>query len=285
MRETVYSAAAAGIFDNRSSSRNASFCTGSRHTRGFDLLAQLLDLPRLLVAFPELLLNGFELLAKEVLALVLPDLGLDLRLDLGPQLQDLELLDQDSVQLVHPRADVERLEHLLFGLGRDGRETRRDEVGQLPGLGRVSRKRLQIVGQQGRQGHDLLKVVLDVPLERVDLKAILVLGNFFGQVHVGQDARLGLDDPVELDAGQPLYDETQTSIGQLEHLVDVRHRPNRVQVFLSGLLDSRIALSEHANQLALSHRPVDQTNGALARHRKWHERVGEQDGITERKNR
>ena len=213
MRETVYSAAAAGIFRQPVELAERFFLHRFRHTRGFDLLAQLLDLPCLLVAFPELLLNGFELLAKEVLALVLPDLGLDLRLDLGPQLQDLELLDQDPVQLVHPRADIERLEHLLFRLGRDGRETRRDEVGQLSGLGRVSREGLQIVGQQGRQGHDLLKVVLDVPLERVDLKAILVLGNFLGQVHVGQDARLCLDDLVELDAGQPLYDETQTSIG------------------------------------------------------------------------
>ena len=114
MRETVYSAAATGIFDSRSSSRSASFLTAFGHAGAVDLRAQLVDLLRLLVAFAELLLDGLELLAEEVLALVLADLRLHLRLDLRSELEDLELLDQDPVQRVHARADVERLEHFLL---------------------------------------------------------------------------------------------------------------------------------------------------------------------------
>ena len=80
-----------------------------------DLLAKLLDLLLLVVVFAELLLDRLELLAQEVLALVLADFRLHLRLDLRPELEDLELLDEDPVQAVHPRAHVERVEHLLLG--------------------------------------------------------------------------------------------------------------------------------------------------------------------------
>ena len=108
MRATVYSAAAAGIFESRSSSRSASFLTSSGMPGGFDLLAELVDLLGLVVALAELLLDRLHLLAQEVLALVLADLRLHLRLDLRAELEDLELLGQDAVELGHPLADVER---------------------------------------------------------------------------------------------------------------------------------------------------------------------------------
>jgi hypothetical protein len=58
VRETVYSAAAAGIFDRRSSSRSASFLDASGMPR-LDLLGELFDLLGLIVAFAELLLIAF----------------------------------------------------------------------------------------------------------------------------------------------------------------------------------------------------------------------------------
>ena len=170
----MYSAAATGIFDSRSSSRSASFLTAVGHAGRVDLVAQLVDLLGLLVAFAELLLDRLHLLAQEVLALVLADLGLHLRLDLRAELEHLELLDQDPVELVHARADVERLEHLLLHRRADRGQARRDEVGELARIGDVAGERLQIVGQQRRQRHDLLEVALDVPLQRVDLEVILV---------------------------------------------------------------------------------------------------------------
>ena len=114
VRDTVYSAAATGIFDSRSSSRSASFFTASGMPAASIFALQLLDLLRLVVALAQLLLDRLELLAQEVVALVLADLRLHLRLDLRPELEDLELLDQDPVQQVHARAHVERLEHLLL---------------------------------------------------------------------------------------------------------------------------------------------------------------------------
>ncbi len=62
----------------------------------FDLGAKLLDFLGLVVAFAELALNGLELLAQEIIALVFADLGLHLRLDLRSELEDFELLDQQA---------------------------------------------------------------------------------------------------------------------------------------------------------------------------------------------
>ena len=144
------------------------------HAGRVDLGAQLVDFLGLLVALAELLLDRLQLLAQEVLALVLADLRLHLRLDLRAELEDLELLDQDPVERVHPGADVERLEHLLLDRRADGREARGDEVGQLARVGDVGGQRLQVVRQQRRQRHHLLEVALDVALQRVDLEVILV---------------------------------------------------------------------------------------------------------------
>ena len=146
------------------------------HARRLDLLGELLDLLRLIVAFAELLLNRLHLLAQEVVALVLADLGLHLRLDLRAELEDLELLDQDAVQVVHAGADVERLEDFLLHRRADGRQRRGDEIGQPARLGDVHRQRLQIVGQERRQRDDLLEVRLDVAGERVDFEPIGVVG-------------------------------------------------------------------------------------------------------------
>ena len=170
----MYSAAATGIRDRRSSSRAASFLTASGIPRRFDLLAELLDLLLLVVAFAQLLLDRLHLLAQEVVALVLADLRLHLGLDLRPELEDLELLDQDPVQAVHPGADVERVEHLLLDRRADGAQARRDEVGEAAGLLDVDGKRLQIVGEQRRQRDDLLEVALDVAQQRVDLEVVVV---------------------------------------------------------------------------------------------------------------
>ena len=48
----------------------------------------------------------------------------------------------------------------------------------LPGSVMFARQRLQIVGQQRRQRHDLLEVALDVPLQRINLEVIFVAQDF-----------------------------------------------------------------------------------------------------------
>ena len=100
-----------------------------RQTRGLDLLAQLVRLGRLLVDLAELLLDRLELLAQEVLALALLHLGLDLRLDLRADRDQLELPREQLGQAPEALRQVQLLEDLLL-LVRAQPERARDHVGQ-----------------------------------------------------------------------------------------------------------------------------------------------------------
>ena len=97
--------------------------------------------------------------------------------------------------------------------------------------------------------------------------------------------RLRRDDLVERDAREPLHDQAQAAVGQLEHLVDVRRRADGVQVGLARLLDRRIALREDRDQLPVRNRIVDEAHRALARDGERHERVRKEHRVAKRKNR
>ena len=256
-----------------------------RHAHGFDLLGQLLDFLRLVVAFSELLLNGLQLFAEEVIALVLADFGLHLRLNLRSELEHFELLDEDAVQVVHPCADVERLEDVLFDRRADRRKRRSNEVGQAARLADVRCERLEIVGQERRQRHHLLEVRLDVAGERVDLERIRFGRPFDGRRDLRAEVRMCGDDLVEREPRQTLDDEPQTAVRQLEHLVDVRRRADGVQIRLPRLFDRGVPLGEDGDEFAVRDRVVNQTDGAFARDSKRHERIGKKDGVPQRQNR
>ena len=90
-------------------------CLG--HAGGLDLLAQLGDLGLLRVVLAELALDGLQLLAQDVLALALVELGLDLGLDAALELEDLDLAGQERGDELEALDDVEGLEQLLALLG------------------------------------------------------------------------------------------------------------------------------------------------------------------------
>ena len=99
--------------------------------------------------------------------------------------------------------------------------------------------------------------------------------------------RYGLrrDDLVERQAREPLDDQPQAAVGQLEHLVDVRRRADAVQIVLRRLLDRRVALREDRDQLAVGDRVVDEADGALARHGQRHERIRKEHRVPKRQDR
>jgi hypothetical protein len=106
-----------------------------------------------LVTFAQFVLNGLELLAQEVLALVLVHLGLDLILDLGTQLQDLQLAVHEPGQSPQPLGDLRFFKQflLLFGLKAHGGG---DEVPKRRRVFDVGRGHLQLVGQIRHQLDD-----------------------------------------------------------------------------------------------------------------------------------
>ena len=121
--------------------------------------------------------------------------------------------------------------------------------------------------------------------KRVDLQPIRVVGVFGRRAHAGAKIGLRRQDLLEGQASESLDNQAQAAVGQLEHLVDVRGRADRVQVGLPRLFDRRIALREHGDQLAVGDRVVDQPHGALASHRQRHEGIRKQDRVPQRQNR
>ena len=280
----MYSAAATGIFDEAIELAQRFLADRVRHADGVDLGAQLVDLLGLIVALAKLLLDRLQLLAQEVLALVLADFRLHLRLDLRAELEDLELLDQQAVERIHPRPDVERLQDLLLHRGPERRQARGDEVGELAGIRDVAGERLQVIREQRRQGNDALEVALDVALERVDLEVVLVAQQFVRLAHGGAQVGAGLHHSLELDAAEALDDQPQAAVGQLEHLVNVRRRADRIEVVLDRFFGRRLALREDADHAAGGGRLVDEADRGFARDGQRHERVGEQNRVAQRQH-
>ena len=92
-------------------------------------------------------------------------------------------------------------------------------------------------------------------------------------------------DFVESKPREPLDDQSQAAVGQLEHLVDVGRGADGVQVRLGGFVDRRVALREHRDQLAVGNRVVDEPHGALAGDGQRHERIGKEDRVAKREDR
>ena len=130
---TLVSADCGGIFSRRPSSLSAFSATCSGMLGLADLGGVLVDLGLDLVVLAELLLDRLELLAQEVLALRLGHLLLDAVLDLGAELEDLELLLQEARRRLEAHARVERVEDDLLLVDLEV-EVERDEVAETPGL-------------------------------------------------------------------------------------------------------------------------------------------------------
>ena len=254
------------------------------HAGGVDPLAQLVELAGVILVVAQFLVDRFELLAEEVLALVLADFRLHLGLNLRSDLEDLELLDQEPMQHEQSIVNVGRFEQFLFDLGRERAEARRDEVGEAAGLGDVRCEAVQIVRKNGRELHDLLECRADVALQRVDFGRIFRLEERRRFGDGAAQVRLRGHDPIERDTRQPLHDQSQAAVRQFEHLVNMRERADGVKIRLRRVVDGRIPLREDADHRTGRDRVVDQLHRRFAGDRERHERIGKQDRVAQRQH-
>ena len=151
---TGYSALCGEMLPRRSSSRRAALSASSGSASSSIFCAELVDLRLLLVGLAELLLDGAQLLAQEVLALALVDLAAHVALDLGAELQDVELAREDADELAHALLDVVLLEQRLLVLRLDAHGAG-DEEGERPRLLDVGRGHLELFGQVRHERDDL----------------------------------------------------------------------------------------------------------------------------------
>src|SRR4051794_24769481 len=246
-----------------------------------ELVAQVAGLFGGLVELPELLLDGLELLAQHVLALALVDLRLDLGLDLGADRDPLELARQRLGQAPQPAADVDLLQQRLLLLQRQAQRAG-DEMAERARVVDVGNRELQLLGQVGHLLDDPAERLLDVARQRGQLGRL---------VHdVGQLADLGdevgrLADPVgELDALGALDQDAQRPVGDLEHPRDRADDADVVELLGAGRLELGVARGDHDQQAVAGEHVVDEPDGALLADGQRRQRVGERDGLAQRKH-
>src|SRR4051794_12390562 len=246
-----------------------------------ELVAQVAGLFGGLVELPELLLDGLELLAQHVLALALVDLRLDLGLDLGADRDHLELAGQRLGQAPQPAADVDLLQQRLLLLQRQAQRAG-DEMAERARVVHVGDRELQLLGQVGHLLDDPAERLLDVARQRGQLGRLLH--------DVGQLADLGdevgrLADPVgELDALCALDQDAQRPVGDLEHPRDRADDADVVELLGAGRLELGVARGDHDQQAVAGEHVVDEPDGALLADGQRRQRVGERDGLAQRKH-
>ena len=174
---TPCSAAAGGSFSSRESSRSAALRACSGRSAASIRSRSSSDFGLLLVFLPQLVLDRFQLLAQEELALALVDLRLHLGLDLGPQLDHLQLAGEDAGEVAQPLGDVDLFQQLLLLLDADPQGAG-DQVAERRRVVDVGDRHLQLLRQVGDLLDDFREGALDVAGQGLELGA--------GLDHVGQ---------------------------------------------------------------------------------------------------
>ena len=195
---------------------------------GLDLLLELLVIGGLRVGRDaELLLDRLELLAEEILALVLLDAPVDLGLYLLLDAQELLLLLDEHEYLLHALADVLDLEDPLL-VGLVDVQDARDEVRDLPGLVDIDHVEAHLLGEKGIVLRDLFHLADERARERLHLEGIGVL---VLEIIDDGDHRVpfvnGLADPVSLQGRNENVDAT---VGKVDLLDDARDGPDLAEV-------------------------------------------------------
>ena len=197
---------------------------------------------------------------RKILALALVDLGLDLRLDLGAELDHLELAGEDLGEAAQPAGDVDRLEQLLLLLGRDAQGAG-DQVGEGRGLVEVGDGQLELLGQVGDRLDDLGEGALDVAGERLEL------GRGLEHVRHGLDPRhqVGLLAHVVADADPlgALDQDAKGAVGHLHHPGDGPGDADVVEVVGAGRVVLGVPRGDHRQHPVAGEDVVDEVDRAL----------------------
>ncbi len=254
------------------------------HPGGFDLLAELFNV-LLLVEFAQLLLDRLHLLAQVVLALALRHLVLNVGLDFRPELLELDLARQLPVQTLQAAPQIEALEQFLLLGRRERRQVGGDEVRQAARIVDVHDHRLEVVRKHGRELNHLLEQRGHAADQRVKVRLLLAGHNVVERLHAGAQVGLHLDDFLDGDSLQALHEDEKALAGQLDDLVNVGRGSDLVEVNRLRVVDARVALGDHADELVLLlAQVVNQLQRAFPTHRERQNGVREQHRIANRQN-
>ena len=228
-------------------------------------------------------MDGLHLLAQVVLPLRLLDLVLHLGLNLRTQLLDLKLLGQVTVNHLQSALHVISFEDLLFVFGRKKWQGRGDKIHQTARLVDVDGHGLQLVGERGRSGYDLLEQGKHIALKGLNLRRLLWL-HVRQRLHVRSQKGRELCKFLELGPLQALCKHKQALVGHLHNLVNGRERTNTVEVGRLGSIHPSFTLGHHEDGFLLP-QGINELDGALPSDSKWQDSMGKQHRIPHRQDR
>ena len=254
-----------------------------RHAGGLNLPPECIDLLRAVVGVAQLLLDRLHLLAQVVLALSLRHLGLDFRLDLRPELQNLGLLRESGHEPLQALGDSDGLEQLLPEGRRKCRQRPGDQVRERARPFRGAEDARKLVGQRRGERDDLLEEAGSRPRERFDLEGRR--GRLVGKTLNPRPEKRGLLDGVgDTEPHKPLNDEAQGAVGLLQRLLDDGRGPDRVKPLSTGRVLRRIALHDGADDSAALERLLDEPDRRGPADRERHHRLRKDHRPAQRQN-
>jgi hypothetical protein len=236
------------------------------------------------VGLAELLLDRLELLAEQVLALRLVELALDLRRDLALNLEERDLVLEELVHGPQALLEVHRLQDLLRLFRLKG-EVGRNQI-------REARPVLERRGDQ----HDLrgdrlaeLDNLLEVGPHGAQEGLQLEIAGGRGGLLEARDARaqewLLLHEVLDSRACQPLDEDPDAVVGQLDHPHDPRHGPHLVEVLRGGVLLVGVLLGKQQEEPVLRQRLVHRRDRPVPADRQRHHHEWEHHRVLERHRR
>ena len=244
-----------------------------------DPLAQLVHLGLLLVALPQLVLNRFQLLAKEELALAFVDLRLHLGLDLSAELDHLELAGEDLREVAQPLGHIDLLQQLLLLLDRDAQGAG-DQMAERGGVVEVGDRHLQLLGQVGNLLNDLRERALHISGQRLQLGAGLDHVRLLGDSR--DEVGLFGDVGAELHALGSLHEDADRAVGDFEHAGDNADHADLVEVFGVRLFVLGVTRRDHHQHPVGAEHVVDKLDRALDAHRQRRQGVRKGDHLAQR---
>ena len=217
-----------------------------RHLRVGDRFPEFRDFGGIaLVAFAEFLLDRFELLAQQILALALVHARLGAFVDLARQPQHLDALRQQFQHAVQAPLQFHRFEQLLF-LGRLDIHQAGDHVGERRGGTHVLHRAYQLLRRLRHQLEHLERALLQSHEARLDFRAGRV--RFFDQADAGHEEGIAVQQFDQAKALLALADDVMRAVRRRDVAQHVGARPHQAQVLQPGTVDLRIALQHYADR-------------------------------------
>ena len=236
------------------------------------------------VAVAELLVDGVQLLAQIVFALVLVHALLDLFGDLVFKIENIQLLRKKHRRLLQTADRMQLLEELLlFLIGKRG--VLADKIGKIAGP-RVLKQVGQRVAEIFRSQIDkALQLRLHLPHEGLRFRKVRVRGLLGQRDDTAEQIRLRVHNIQKPRTRHALNENTHIVPRQAQDLPDDGHGADLIEVRAGGVVLLCVLLGHEENALILAHGLFHGAGGLFAAHVEMRQHIREHAQPPQRQHR